>query len=200
MLDERKTSILRAVVQEYITTAQPVGSTHIADLPGVRVSSATVRNEMAVLEQEGYLAQPHTSAGRVPTDKGYRFFVDHITTPGRLDTAATQRVGTFFDTLTAGSRSCCTRPPICSLRSRNTPPSSSGRAPNWRPSARCRSSACRRVTRWWWPCSATAPSTARRSSSTPTRPTCASLPASAHLQSAMVGHSDRQADAQHLVG
>src|SRR4029079_18431750 len=54
MLDERKTSILRAVVQEYITTAQPVGSTHIADLPGVRVSSATVRNEMAVLEQEGY--------------------------------------------------------------------------------------------------------------------------------------------------
>ncbi|MEP7048349.1 MAG: heat-inducible transcriptional repressor HrcA [Ilumatobacteraceae bacterium] len=98
MLDERKTSILRAVVQEYITTAQPVGSTHIADLPGVRVSSATVRNEMAVLEQEGYLAQPHTSAGRVPTDKGYRFFVDHITTPGRLDSAATQRVGTFFDT------------------------------------------------------------------------------------------------------
>ena len=53
MLDERKTSILRAVVQEYITTAQPVGSTHIADLPSVRVSSATVRNEMAVLEQEG---------------------------------------------------------------------------------------------------------------------------------------------------
>jgi heat-inducible transcriptional repressor len=98
MLDERKTSILRAVVQEYITTAQPVGSTHIADLPSVRVSSATVRNEMAVLEQEGYLAQPHTSAGRVPTDKGYRFFVDHITTPGRLDSAATQRVGTFFDT------------------------------------------------------------------------------------------------------
>jgi heat-inducible transcriptional repressor len=98
MLDDRKTSILRAVVQEYITTAQPVGSTHIADLPGVRVSSATVRNEMAVLEQEGYLAQPHTSAGRVPTDKGYRFFVDHMTTPGRLDIAATQRVGTFFDT------------------------------------------------------------------------------------------------------
>ena len=98
MLDERKTSILRAIVQEYITTAQPVGSTHISDLPGVRVSSATVRNEMAVLEQEGYLAQPHTSAGRIPTDKGYRFFVDHITTPGRLDSVASQRVGTFFDT------------------------------------------------------------------------------------------------------
>jgi heat-inducible transcriptional repressor len=97
MLDERKTSILRAVVQEYITTAQPVGSTHIADAPGVHVSSATVRNEMAVLEQEGYLIQPHTSAGRIPTDKGYRFFVDHMTRPGRLDSAAAQRVGTFFD-------------------------------------------------------------------------------------------------------
>ena len=85
MLDDRKTAILRAVVQEYIATAQPVGSTHIADAPGVRVSSATVRNEMAVLEQEGYLAQPHTSAGRIPTDKGYRFFVDHMATPGRLE-------------------------------------------------------------------------------------------------------------------
>ena len=85
MLDERKTSILRAVVQEYITTAQPVGSTHIADLPGVRVSSATVRNEMAVLEQEGYLAQPHTSAGRVPTDKGYRFFVDSLLRRGTAE-------------------------------------------------------------------------------------------------------------------
>jgi len=97
MLDERKTAILRAVVQEYIATAQPVGSTHIADAPGVRVSSATVRNEMAVLEQEGYLAQPHTSAGRVPTDKGYRFFVDHMAEPGRLDVASQQRVGDFFN-------------------------------------------------------------------------------------------------------
>jgi heat-inducible transcriptional repressor len=98
MLDERKTAILRAVVQEYIATAQPVGSTHIANAPGVKVSSATVRNEMAVLEQEGYLAQPHTSAGRVPTDKGYRFFVDNMTTPGRLAPVAQQRVGEFFDT------------------------------------------------------------------------------------------------------
>jgi heat-inducible transcriptional repressor len=96
MLDERKTAILRAVVQEYIETAQPVGSTHVASAPGVRVSSATVRNEMAVLEQEGYLAQPHTSAGRVPTDKGYRFFVDHLTQPGTLDSARRERVGDFF--------------------------------------------------------------------------------------------------------
>jgi heat-inducible transcriptional repressor len=98
MLDERKTAILRAVVQEYIATAQPVGSTHVANAPGVKVSSATVRNEMAVLEQEGYLAQPHTSAGRIPTDKGYRFFVDHMGTPGRLEPVAQQQVGQFFDT------------------------------------------------------------------------------------------------------
>ncbi len=96
MLDERKTAILRAVVQEYIETAQPVGSTHIANAPGVQVSSATVRNEMAVLEQEGYLAQPHTSAGRIPTDKGYRFFVDHLTEPGRLDSTRRAQVGDFF--------------------------------------------------------------------------------------------------------
>jgi heat-inducible transcriptional repressor len=96
MLDDRKTAILSAVVQEYIATALPVGSTHIAAAPGVRVSPATVRNEMAVLEQEGYLVQPHTSAGRIPTDKGYRFFVDHLATPGRLDTATRMQVGEFF--------------------------------------------------------------------------------------------------------
>src|SRR5918994_101136 len=96
MLDDRKTAILSAVVQEYITTAQPVGSTHIAGARGVNVSPATVRNEMAVLEQEGYLVQPHTSAGRIPTDKGYRFFVDHLTTPGRLEAATSAQVGEFF--------------------------------------------------------------------------------------------------------
>ncbi|MEX2627467.1 MAG: heat-inducible transcriptional repressor HrcA, partial [Ilumatobacteraceae bacterium] len=96
MLDERKTAILGAVVQEYVATAQPVGSTHIARAPSVQVSPATVRNEMAVLEQEGYLIQPHTSAGRVPTDKGYRFFVDHLTRPGRLDEATSAQVGQFF--------------------------------------------------------------------------------------------------------
>ncbi len=96
MLDDRKTAILSAVVQEYITTALPVGSTHIADAPGVRVSPATVRNEMAVLEQEGYLVQPHTSAGRIPTDKGYRFFVDHLGTPGLVDLTTKTQVGEFF--------------------------------------------------------------------------------------------------------
>jgi heat-inducible transcriptional repressor len=96
MLDDRKTAILSAVVHEYIATAQPVGSSHIAAAPGVGVSSATVRNEMAVLEQEGYLIQPHTSAGRIPTDKGYRFFVDHLSGPGRVDATTSRRVGEFF--------------------------------------------------------------------------------------------------------
>jgi heat-inducible transcriptional repressor len=97
MLDERKATILRAVVEEYIETAQPVGSGHVARKPQVEVSPATVRNEMVALEQEGYLAQPHTSAGRVPTDKGYRFFVDSMgTAPGTLDAAKRQEVSRFF--------------------------------------------------------------------------------------------------------
>lgn len=96
MLDERKTAILRAVVQEYVATGQPVGSTHIAALPSVKVSSATVRNEMATLEQEGYLAQPHTSAGRIPTDKGYRHFVDSISPEGNLAGEQLSQVGDFF--------------------------------------------------------------------------------------------------------
>lgn len=78
MLDDRKAAILSAVVQEYISTAQPVGSGRVSASPGIAVSSATIRNEMVALEEEGYLIQPHTSAGRIPTDKGYRFFVDRL--------------------------------------------------------------------------------------------------------------------------
>jgi heat-inducible transcriptional repressor len=96
MLDERKAAILRAVVEEYIDTAQPVGSGHVANAPGVDVSSATVRNEMAGLEAEGYLRQPHTSAGRVPTEKGYRFFVDHLREPARLPGRSAEQVRDFF--------------------------------------------------------------------------------------------------------
>jgi heat-inducible transcriptional repressor len=97
MLDERKAAILRAVVEEYIETAQPVGSGHVARAPQVQVSPATVRNEMVALEQEGYLHQPHTSAGRVPTDKGYRFFVDTMgAAAGSLDAAQRQQVSQFF--------------------------------------------------------------------------------------------------------
>src|SRR3954471_20393305 len=97
MLDDRKAAILRAVVEEYIETAQPVGSQHVSQHTGLAVSPATVRNEMAVLEREGYLAQPHTSAGRIPTDKGYRFFVDSLGAhPGPLDPNQRQQVRDFF--------------------------------------------------------------------------------------------------------
>ncbi len=96
MLDDRKASILRAIVAEYIDTAQPVGSGHLARRAGVEVSPATIRNEMAALEREGYLAQPHTSAGRVPTEKGYRFFVDSLDAPGPLGPSQRQQVKQFF--------------------------------------------------------------------------------------------------------
>lgn len=96
MLDERKAAILRAVVEEYIATAQPVGSAHVAAAPEIHVSPATVRNEMAYLEHEGYLAQPHTSAGRIPTDKGYRAFVDQLSGPGPLNNTQRQLVKDFF--------------------------------------------------------------------------------------------------------
>ncbi|NDF23420.1 MAG: heat-inducible transcriptional repressor HrcA, partial [Actinobacteria bacterium] len=62
--DDRKIAILRRVIEHYVSTGQPVGSSHIAALPGISVSAATIRNDMAALEAEGYLAQPHTSAGR----------------------------------------------------------------------------------------------------------------------------------------
>lgn len=101
-VDDRRIAILRKVIEHYVATGQPVGSNHIASMPGVTVSAATIRNDMAALEAEGYLAQPHTSAGRVPTDKGYRVYVDHLTTTdvakaGRLDTVNRQRLGDFFD-------------------------------------------------------------------------------------------------------
>jgi heat-inducible transcriptional repressor len=98
MLDERKAAILRAVVEEYIQTAQPVGSQHVTRSGGIQASPATVRNEMAVLERDGYLVQPHTSAGRIPTDKGYRFFVDSLQGwgAGQLNPAQRAEVKTFF--------------------------------------------------------------------------------------------------------
>ena len=97
MLDDRKAAILRAVVKEYIDTAQPVGSAHVARMGPLNVSPATVRNEMAQLEREGFLAHPHTSAGRIPTDKGYRFFVDDLQSkPGTLGPEERDQVQQFF--------------------------------------------------------------------------------------------------------
>lgn len=78
MLDDRKLKILAAVINEYITTGEPVGSKTIAAMPDIRVSAATIRNDMALLEQLGYLEQPHTSAGRIPTFSGYRLYIEKL--------------------------------------------------------------------------------------------------------------------------
>jgi len=95
-MESRKAEILRAIVEEYVETAQPVGSQTVATSRRLGVSSATVRNDMTVLEREGYLVQPHTSAGRIPTDLGYRFFVDHFTQQGALAAPERRAVSDFF--------------------------------------------------------------------------------------------------------
>ena len=95
-MDERKATVLRAVVESFIDTAQPVGSRAVTELSGLEVSAATIRNDMAALEAEGFLAQPHTSAGRIPTEAGYRYFVDALG-PGRLDATAARQVRKFFE-------------------------------------------------------------------------------------------------------
>ncbi|MCC8139100.1 MAG: heat-inducible transcriptional repressor HrcA [Lachnospiraceae bacterium] len=77
-LDERKKKILHAIIRTYMETGEPVGSRTIAKYSDLKLSSATIRNEMSDLEEMGYIVQPHTSAGRIPTDKGYRLYVDHL--------------------------------------------------------------------------------------------------------------------------
>ncbi len=76
--DDRRFEVLRAIVADFVTTKEPIGSKSLVERHNLGVSSATVRNDMAVLEAEGYIAQPHTSSGRVPTEKGYREFVDRL--------------------------------------------------------------------------------------------------------------------------
>ena len=96
-LDARKATILRAVVAEHIATAQPVGSGLLSGATGLGVSSATIRNEMSALERDGFLTHPHTSAGRIPTDRGYRFYVDSLQSPGRLPGPKLHQIRQFFD-------------------------------------------------------------------------------------------------------
>jgi len=93
-LDERKRRILKAVTHDYISTAEPVGSRTIARRYGLGVSPATIRNEMADLEEDGYLEQPHTSAGRIPSEKGYRFFVDTLMNPQELSEEDVRQIHT----------------------------------------------------------------------------------------------------------
>jgi len=99
-LDERKAAILRAIVEQYVETALPVGSQTVTLTTGLGVSAATVRNEMSVLEREGYITQPHTSAGRVPTDRGYRYYVDHLAGAAQLPAPERRRIGEFFTSAT----------------------------------------------------------------------------------------------------
>ena len=75
-LDDRKRIILQAIIRNYLETGEPVGSRTISKYTDLNLSSATIRNEMSDLEEMGYIIQPHTSAGRIPSDKGYRFYVD----------------------------------------------------------------------------------------------------------------------------
>ena len=77
-LGERKEKILNAIIQNYLETGEPVGSRTISKMSDLNLSSATIRNEMSDLEELGYIVQPHTSSGRIPSDKGYRFYVDHL--------------------------------------------------------------------------------------------------------------------------
>ena len=97
MTTDRRLEILRAIVDEYVETQEPVGSKAIAEKRALGISPATIRNEMAVLEEEGFITQPHTSAGRIPTDRGYRLFVDKLSTVKPLSTAERRAIETFLE-------------------------------------------------------------------------------------------------------
>ncbi|MBT0565388.1 heat-inducible transcriptional repressor HrcA [Williamsia sp. CHRR-6] len=95
--DERRFEVLRAIVTDYVATQEPIGSKALVERHQLGVSSATIRNDMAVLEAEGYIAQPHTSSGRVPTDKGYRLFVDRISEVKPLSSVERRAILSFLD-------------------------------------------------------------------------------------------------------
>lgn len=94
--EDRKLGVLRAIVEDFVSTREPVGSKTIVERHRLGVSAATVRNDMAQLEEEGYITHPHTSAGRIPTDKGYRLFVDRLSTLKPLSTAERKAIEKFL--------------------------------------------------------------------------------------------------------
>jgi heat-inducible transcriptional repressor len=96
VLDDRKLAVLRAIVEDYVSTNEPVGSKSLVDRHNLDVSPATIRNDMAVLEEQGYIVQPHTSAGRIPTDQGYRLFVDRLSGVKPLSAAERRAIETFL--------------------------------------------------------------------------------------------------------
>ncbi|MGQ0630734.1 MAG: heat-inducible transcriptional repressor HrcA [Sporichthyaceae bacterium] len=97
MLEDRKLDVLRAIVEDFVATQEPVGSKALVDRHNLGVSPATIRNDMAALEEEGYIAAPHTSAGRIPTDKGYRLFVDRLAEVKPLSVAERKAIARFLD-------------------------------------------------------------------------------------------------------
>ena len=97
MLDDRKLEVLRAIVTDYVASREPVGSKALVERHRLDVSAATVRNDMAALEEEGYITQPHTSAGRIPTDKGYRLFVDRLAQIKPLSSAERTAIAAFLN-------------------------------------------------------------------------------------------------------
>lgn len=97
MLDERKLAVLRAIVTDFVSSSEPVGSKALAERHGLGVSPATVRNDMAALEDEGFITHPHTSAGRIPTDKGYRLFVDRLSQVKPLSVAERRALQSFLE-------------------------------------------------------------------------------------------------------
>jgi heat-inducible transcriptional repressor len=96
VLDDRKLAVLRAIVEDFVSTNEPVGSKTLVDRHNLDVSPATIRNDMAVLEDQGYIVQPHTSAGRVPTEQGYRLFVDRLSGIKPLSAAERRAIETFL--------------------------------------------------------------------------------------------------------
>ncbi|MCG2802615.1 MAG: heat-inducible transcriptional repressor HrcA, partial [Cellulomonas sp.] len=97
MGDDRRLDVLRAIVEDYVATREPVGSRALSERHRLGVSPATIRNDMAALEEAGLIVQPHTSAGRVPTDKGYRTFVDQLTQVRPLSIAERRAIGTLLE-------------------------------------------------------------------------------------------------------
>jgi heat-inducible transcriptional repressor len=97
VVEDRKLNVLRAIVEDYVSTQEPVGSRALVDRHQLGVSPATVRNDMAALEEEGFITQPHTSAGRIPTDKGYRLFVDRLSTVKPLSVAEKRAITTLLE-------------------------------------------------------------------------------------------------------
>jgi heat-inducible transcriptional repressor len=97
MVEDRKLAVLRAIVEDYVSTQEPVGSKSLVERHQLGVSPATVRNDMAALEEEGFIAQPHTSAGRIPTEKGYRLFVDRLSQIKPLSQAERRAITTLLE-------------------------------------------------------------------------------------------------------